>query len=86
MSQICKNCGKELNDKFNFCVFCGERLPNSIPPKLDNEILNVIESTDCDENIKKFLIEVFTLEVQLKESGSFHYRKDYEKILSSYIE
>ena len=28
MSKICKNCGKEVDDKYDFCVYCGEKLPN----------------------------------------------------------
>ena len=53
--------------------------------KLDNEILYVIENTDCEESIKKFLIEVFNLELQLKESGSPRYKEAYKKIFSSYV-
>ena len=27
MAKICKNCGKEVKDEFDFCVYCGEELP-----------------------------------------------------------
>lgn len=53
---------------------------------LDNEILNIIQNTNCNENIKKFLIEIFYIELQMKEYGSLDYKKKYEKILSYYIE
>ena len=27
MSKICNNCGKEVKDEFDFCVYCGSELP-----------------------------------------------------------
>ena len=42
MSKICKNCGKEVKEEFDFCVYCGEKLPKHfICPDCKEEYLEI---------------------------------------------
>lgn len=42
MSKICKKCGKEVKDEYDFCVYCGERLPKHlICPDCEKEYLEI---------------------------------------------
>ena len=50
------------------------------------ELVNYIEDTDYDENIKQFLIQSFLLEYKMEQDGIIHYRKDYDKLIDSFIE
>ena len=42
MTKICKNCGKEVKDEFDFCVYCGSELPKHyICPDCKEEYLEI---------------------------------------------
>lgn len=42
MSKICNNCGKEVKDEFDFCVYCGSELPKHyICPDCKEEYLEI---------------------------------------------
>ena len=42
MSKICNNCGKEVKDEFDFCVYCGSELPKRfICPDCREEYLEI---------------------------------------------
>ena len=42
MSKICNSCGKEVKDEFDFCVYCGEKLPKHyICPDCKEEYLEI---------------------------------------------
>ena len=49
------------------------------------ELENYIEGTDYDENIKEFLIQSFVLEYKLEQGGLIRYRKDYDKLIDSFL-
>ncbi|WP_296869649.1 hypothetical protein [uncultured Methanobrevibacter sp.] len=52
---------------------------------INKEILDFINGIDCDEELKKFLIEILFLEYKRDKTDFKHYFKEYDKIVDKYI-
>ena len=48
---------------------------------INKEILDFINGIDCDEELKKFLIEILFLEYKRDKTDFKHYFKEYDKIV-----
>lgn len=54
--------------------------------RLNTEIIDFIRyNDDFDDDVKKFLIQILTLELKRYKSDYKHYFKDYDKIITKYI-
>lgn len=80
MSKICKNCGKEVDNEFDFCVYCGEKLPKHlICPDCEKEYFEVDYGYcgKCGGKLVDF--------VDFKNKSSFVLKEDFEKVFSEYL-
>lgn len=53
--------------------------------KINKEILDYIQESEYDENLKNFLVESILLEFRRFKEEYSYYSGDYDKILNKYI-
>lgn len=78
MSKICKKCGKEVKDEYDFCVYCGEKLPKHlICPDCEEEYFEIDygfcgkcggKLVDFEDHKKTFIL-----------------KEDFERIFNDYL-
>ena len=80
MSKICKNCGKEIEDQYNFCLYCGEKLPKHlICPECEKEYTEA--DFDFCGKCGGRLVDI----EDYKNEKSFVLKEDFEKIFNEYL-
>ncbi len=53
--------------------------------KVNEDIIEFINNSDNDEDIKKFLIQALNLEFKREKEDLRNYTKQYEQIIKNYI-
>ena len=77
MVKICNKCGKEIEDQYDFCVYCGEKLPKHfICPDCTRRMCTAILTDDHCYVIYNNNKILFKLNTENANNAKLHYIDD----------